>query len=860
MLLMATAGIILPSCSDDSPWSGSDTEGGIVLSLESDGQIVRRGTRADDTTCPIVPDGNAFGISLSNTDKTYSKTWKSLEAFNAEKGFPIGDYKIEAVYGDLNHEGFELPYYKGTNDVHVAPGSTTDVKVVATLANAMVSVRYTDAFTSNFPHYSTSVQTPGHEWLVFAQGENRPGFIDPTEGTADIALTMTNKRGETVTVNPAKFVPQARHHYVITINATGNVSSGDLALDIQFDDEVVAETVTISLGDELFTAPAPEIRPKDFTDKQELSLLEYDEITQNPQFDIYAFGGFSEVKLNVVNDGSYAPTFGSSVQLVGAEPVTQTQLANEGVVVSGLFKNADKMAVVNVKKFIEQLPAGNYSVELQAKDLATRLSDPITLKAKVGKVDYTLASGSEIGYMANEIYVDVASNSEQIKNKITFKASDSNNRMVPATIKSVSPVTRGTRADLPYAYRFCLVTPTITTPTVNIQADYGKIQRTAQLSVNEPEYTVDVDAFARFVVFRINGTDDMRKYVLENLMIYNGTAQVSPGNITRDIENGMITVRGLSANSTYSAMKGKLGNFEKEIGSFTTEADTDVPNGNFSNPGTALTYTDLQVGGVYGVSSLRPDYTNKVNLNLAQASGWATLNALTFYTGSTCKNSWFMVPSTYVTSEKQALIRSVGYSHEGTLPARTYASATKKIQYNTNSPKDAELTKQAGELFLGTYAFSGTATRSNGISFGSRPSILTFDYKYTTQNGEKAEVEIYVMDADGNVISSKKESLSSKSTMGSHTVALPSYPFGKKAAKLYVCFRSTESGVSPKVNIPTGSELKEWEGSWPISPYVHYLDENTYHTMATGSVLILDNVKLGYETAVTVTPSSKRRK
>ena len=115
LLLALVPGLGLTSCGDESPWSGSDETGGIVLNLESDGRLMRHGTRADDTQCPIVPDANAFGIKLTKSDNTYSKTWSSLDGFNKESEFPIGDYTIEATYGDVAEQGFERPCFKGTN-------------------------------------------------------------------------------------------------------------------------------------------------------------------------------------------------------------------------------------------------------------------------------------------------------------------------------------------------------------------------------------------------------------------------------------------------------------------------------------------------------------------------------------------------------------------------------------------------------------------------------------------------------------------------------------------------------------------------------------------------------------------------
>ena len=71
---------------------------------------------------------------------------------------------------------------------------------------------------------------------------------------------------------------QPRRNYVITVNVTGNVSKGDAVLEIGFEEEVTQETITISLGDELFTSPAPEVRAVNFTAGTPVELMEFDEL------------------------------------------------------------------------------------------------------------------------------------------------------------------------------------------------------------------------------------------------------------------------------------------------------------------------------------------------------------------------------------------------------------------------------------------------------------------------------------------------------------------------------------------------------------------------------------------------------
>lgn len=850
LLLALLPGLGLTSCSDDNPWSGSDQEGGIALNLESDGRLMRH-TRADDTKCPIVPDANAFGIKLTKSDKTFSKSWDSLDGFNKESNFTIGDYTIEATYGDVAVQGFENPCFKGSNEVHVSPGVVTPVNITATLANAMVTLRYTDQFVAQFPKYSAAVKTPGHDNLIIAQDETRPAFIDPSgAGNTELNLTLFNAEGKQVTVNPATFTVKPRCNYVVTVNVTGNINKGDLVLDIQFEEEVAHETFTISLGDDLFNAPAPQVKATNFTVGTPVSLMEYDELEASPQFDIFAFGGFRSVNLEVL--GANAPAALTNVQLVGADELTQQQLAEAGVKVSGLFKNSDKMAVVNVRDMLGRLGAGSYTVRVSAVDQAGRVfpqdeSGQVALTAEVAKTEYTIASAGNIDYMKNELSVVVNTNAEQMKDRVKFRVGNAD-----ATVKSVTagaaPAPKRTRADLPYTYTYVLDVPQATAEEVNVESSYGRLKAAVSVKVNGPEYTVDVDPFARFSVIRINTENqEMKEYLTQNLDVYNGNSVVTPGNIVRDAANGLITIKGLTAAKAFDSYRLKIaGSFEKAVPAFTTESELAVPNGDFSSDGKRFQFSDIQVGGTYRAGLI--DYTVKSSIDRTEPLGWATVNDLTCYSGSSNKNSWFMVPSTFM-NNGVVVVRSVGYNHNGTTPAKT-GSFGSTTYYCTNTPTDSQLEKAAGELYLGTYSYNGTATRSNGVDFGSRPAGVSFDYKYVPYGNDVAQFEVKVLDVEGKVLVSKIQDLSIQNGDNLKNVSfkIDSYPFGKKAAKIYICFRSSKA-ETPSVNIPSGSALNEGTGltiNAQLSP-------NSYKTFAKGSELTVDNVKVSYDGVPTIT-------
>ena len=110
-------------------------------------------------------------------------------------------------------------------------------------------------------------------------------------------------------------------------------------------------------------------------------------------------------------------------------------------------------------------------------------------------------------------------------------------------------------------------------------------------------------------------------------------------------------------------------------------------------------------------------------------------------------------------------------------------------------------------------------------------------------------MQAVVYDAEGIRISEGYLELGARAGMTEATLNLLDYPFGKKAAKLVLCFKSTDRKSTPNVNIPTGSALKEDGAS--LSSYK--VAANKYKAVATGSELVIDDVTLGY------TPPSERQ-
>lgn len=828
----------LASCSnDDNPWRGSTTEGGLQVDITTDSRVLMS-TRADDTRVSVVPDASQFSISFEKNDGTYSKTWPNVTSFNKEMSFPIGTYTLSATYGNPDHEGFELPCFGATEEVMIESGIESHVNLTATLTNSMVSVRYTDEFKSSFTAYSAALKgASSSEYVVFAQNEDRPAYMKPEKQT--LRLTLTNTQGQQVTVSPYVFTALPQYHYIVTMGIKNSQGNGELGLDIQITEEVESEFVDISLGDDLFTAPKPSLKAVDFPTTMTYNDFEAFEASGDPRFDVLAYGGLRKVNLNVTTANPLI--FGNSVQLVGADALTQSNIATTGLVAEGFYRNPGKAGVIKFKDFFSKLPVGTYKVSVDVEDVRTLVCDqPLEFTVTIIPVTIQLAIAEHPEYMGEEMTVSVTANKADVRNSIRFQVTDANEQWTDAQILT-DPVSVRTRAAGEFNFSYRISTPPMEHYDVKVRAFYGS-DSSPRCEITEegvvfPKYSVEVDALAKRALIKIVPEDESKKEI-----IFNNFKFLLDGNERglTEVGEGIYELSGLTPATSYNAFETFLSYADNPhvMGSaFTTESMTDLTNGGFDSSTETLKFDNIQIGGQYRVSPT--NYTLTSSIARSTPDGWATVNDLTCWSGSSNHNTWFMVPSTYV-EDGMTVIQSVGYSHNGTTPSRS-GGAFNTTYYCENAPSDGELSKASGELFLGSYSYDGTAHRTDGIAWTSRPESITFNYTYAPYKGESGEVSVYVYDASGEEIASGSDwiLLGQGETM---TLPIRGYSFGKKAAKLAVCFRSTRSGMTPAIYIPTGSELDEGRGLGN-----HTQPANTYKAVALGSKLKIDNVRLGYE-------------
>lgn len=851
-LMAASLVLGLASCSDENPWMGESGHGAIKLNLTADGSVKETapGTRADlSEYFDELPAAADFNIHLQREDGS-TMHHVTHDEFLQIGNVPTGSYTLTA-YTPGDKEGFECPYFEGKEKVTVLEGRESNVLVTAKLANSMISVDYTEGFTNYMKAYSAELHSDGGLTIPYVQDETRPAFVMP--GDVDLYLSFTNPQGKELTILASEMVAKAACHHKVTLDVNDG-DNGVAQLTIEFKDELEDEVFKIDLTEELFTAPAPTITlsgayESDGSDIPVLEFLAGAAPEDKYRFDVISHGGMKEVNLTLtgINGTQFTPDFGNEVNLVNASEEVQAKLRSMGIDCKGLFKNPDRMAIVDFSNLAKNLKSGNYQLSLRAVDKLGRASEASTVNINAVAPQLTVEPQSAV-YGTNRGSLVINYNGSN-PDDITFKARNKDGRMVDAPVDLFSEM-HLTRAITGKNYLYTIKLPDMEQNPIDVDVYlFGVYNCTVQLSVEMPEYTVVADGFAKRVMLKVEASPEQLAVITENLKVYNEGRQITSG-IERDGETGIIIVPGLNASTTYNNFVVSLISSTKEqrLVNFTTEEVKDIENGDFSNThDSEINNSSIWNGGEYEYWAIvYQTRHNTTSIAVKEPDGpWASINQKTCYANSNPINSWFYVPSTFMDEANgRVVIRSVAYDHEGILPVKFRTATSTSPKFSPNTPQKLE-GKAAGELFVGTYSYTGTTSsngvesRKEGISFSSRPSYLTFDYSYAGVEGERGYAFIEIINNEGQRIAFGEKDLSDVSTMTQVRIDLNYTIFGSKCTQMKIGFKSTKGEVH--TILPT--DLDDIDSSIYEN---RVIPANGSKAISTGSVLTIDNVKLNY--------------
>lgn len=852
---LVSSGVLLLAGCNESWNAGSSGEGSIIpiVSLDTN-TLSSRSEKHDSRGAADEITVDDLRLTLTSTATGATRQWASVSDFKVDEKFNVGTYTFEAVYGDKSSEGFNSPYYYGVTSVAVRENETARVALTASLANAMLSLKYTDAFTGYFNNYSVDIKTTTGNTIAYSRNENRPAYV--AAGTVQLLVNVDKPNGTSATYQALSFNAVAKHHYNITLNVNeGNVGNAELV--ISFDDSMTAEDVVIDLSEDLENVPAPTVTADGFTSGEAIDVVAGSDAANQLLFSVMARGGIASAVLATQSTSLVEQGWPATVDLVAASAATQTTMSSLGFSEIGLWQNPDKMAVVDLTKVIPFMRyiegASNESTfTLTVTDRITRQSQPVTLTVNLEKLTVEIVEAETLMYYDDTVVFDFDYNGIDVENRVV------------AQYKTVYGTWNDLKIEKIAAKSRAMTTYAVTASGVPADANQGEKDVVLRLVVKNAlgeqiqlsnEFTIararvpytlavaDNDVFAlRAAAVMTHESESIADFASRAKIELSTDGGVNYSEYNYTFDGSYVRLDGLKPSTTYTARIKADGMTCRPV-TFTTEADLDIPNA-----GMEEWYSEN------GKSSNQKWYypwsQGATNMD------WNTYNPVTMSQGGSGAGGYAYkaTSGTVFTADANsgssaAQIRTVGWGSGNTASGNAFAG-----RWGFGTCKHVS----AGQLFLGNWDGIDAvqdATPNYGIAFASRPSSMTFMYKYAmmnrngNDNGQKGVAIIRVLDANGNIVAETTQELDANATYsnisadtdcsvgGSYaekTLSL-NYPAGSaKAAKLVVIFKSSQLSNSDLESRTNQDNIR------PPKP----LNLSTHEYV--GSSLLIDDITLNY--------------
>lgn len=177
--------------------------GTLRLSLKTDTTSVKDvvTTKAVADEFSDFVDENAYSVQILKGEdvvQEYDRYDKMPEELVLEEG----NYIIKAFKGDDKPAAFLNPYFAGSTEFVIKEGMSTPLDITCKLANARVTVNYSDDFKEAYPTYNLKMNTEFmKDSLDYSQDEARAAYLQTGEEGTDLNLFLTLVRLEDTVIH-----------------------------------------------------------------------------------------------------------------------------------------------------------------------------------------------------------------------------------------------------------------------------------------------------------------------------------------------------------------------------------------------------------------------------------------------------------------------------------------------------------------------------------------------------------------------------------------------------------------------------------------------------------------------------------
>lgn len=825
--------LALCNCSSGDEYSRNAT-GKITLAVEADKTITQSVvSRATTPNMPVLSSLTADKLTLSLTSQSgeYYDTWPSRNEFPAEEEFPADTYTMTASYGNTAAEGFESPQLYGEATFPVVAGKVTPVKLTAKVANSLVMFEPTENFLNYFHSARFVLNSAAGNSLVVNPGETRPVYINPGNASIDARVIMPSGTDALITIGSFTARKATLHRITLDVEA----STGTATLTISFDETITdIKPIIIDLTEELFTAPAPVVTPEGFEGNRAIQLIETH--TDDYAFNIATRAGLASAKITIT-DNNDTPQIYDLLNADDHAALEKIGLRTLNLKPGLEFSKIYMRDLISSMRCADRENPSNKEISLSVTDRLGRttdetLADNNTFRINLSPVTLSVEAIKDV--VVHPTYqVKVRYNGSDIENLLKFNTLSNNGTKISANPVKIEPGTAENE------YLFTFNTPRLT-PYFIMRGEIDDIIYHKD-EIFVPQFTPSIpdrDKWAKHATLTIQ-PDSTAKYgelIAQNIKL----SGLSESKINTTADPLKYELTGLTPGQQHT-IQSSLNGLNLQSSTFTTEKEIQLPNGGFETAAwSAAKEGDYQyLWSIDGWSTANDITMSQAGQGNSKTAYRATSGTIPANSRSTVSNKYGGLfgtdrdsdghtagnPSLHkdksCNGDNAALIRTVGYGSGNTAGA------------GTGNPASGFATCQhvaSGELFLGEKVNG----EYKGIAWGSRPSSIEFNYKYSPygNSGDYGYFEAVVTDENDVPVSNKITIQFNKQDEYVKISEKFTYPVPYvKGKKILIRFMS--SGNPSLTNNST----------WLYGPGNKNLSGGEY----LGSELYIDDIKLVYD-------------
>jgi len=843
-------------------------------------------TRVEEES-DFVPDAGDFKIALykETSAKTNTKTetskagilqyeWNSLNEFDPSSKIAIGAYTLKATYGELNKEGFDAACYSGETDIIIQDHQNTPAEVTCYLNNVKVNVECSETVKAYFTSFEIKVYSQALKEIEISKNEKRPLYMLP--GSLTVRAHFVKQNGKEGTVELARIEEtEVRQHYIIQVDLN-NGNAGGAILNVNYAKVKSEETVNIDLSDEALNTAAP-IFTATCLDVYEGHLITLREgvasdLKEPVKITLNAGAGINRCILNINSKFLQSKGIPEEVDLAAQDEKSASHkalLEEYGLRIVGLDASKDKMALIDftnlitMLQYVEDWEKDTYT--LNATDLLGKVTtDPVKFQVQARSNQFALMTDAKevlIGSTESETTVSLDGTENDI-NQVTFQYSEDEGQTWKSAKAEFIEQETGT---INYRVKIKELEPV--NKKLQIRAWYGsKCSETKVLNYYIPKFRIEpigeeIWAWKAALKVVAESGDEKETEAITKYISWSSTAGVNADGVQKYVLNG------LKANTEYAVNAICNNEVNAAEVKFYTEGGN-LMNWDFEEEGETYWTTyfngSINKGGPYGTKGIiGSEHYYSETITAVEPIGWSTVNQKTFHKGVGNMNTWYSTISTNVFNEtgtngKVIQIKNVAWNNAGPEISKVthwnWDPIPTLIELATPDIKD--LYKSAGRLFLGTYEYNhsnNTETYTEGKEFTSRPSKLTFEYKYQLYNNSNKDmgyVDIRIEHRDNQtgktiILAEATKDLPAQNGYTTESIDLkPKYKekgfeYGSNCPKpTHICLMFCSSSLY-------GKEKKQDVEKDINVPNI----DNTTKAVATliGNALYIDNIKFEYK-------------